>query len=490
MLAGRWLAARDAGAAPTGDENGTVGIAIAVIVGVVLLALLYFVMRSKPQLPELPEDRDEAGGRAAPKKDKLPAAREAEGKKPEPAGRAVEKPRGEAKAAPKPEEDEAKGPAKVQKTVLGLGAPAEPKKEAPSAEVAPAPASGRKPAEAEEAESEVSIEEAPAPPSTPRPPPAPARKRERDVAGLRKGLAKVRQSTGLFGRLKALFVGKREIDPALVEQMEEVLLTSDVGVKTSALLIGDLRERLEKNEFRDPERVWEALRERATEVVRSGEGGIRNHGRPTVVLMVGVNGSGKTTTIGKLATKLTAQGRKVLLVAGDTFRAAAVDQLKIWGERVGCEVFAGKDGADPAAVAFDAVSQAVKSGADVVLVDTAGRLHTKSNLMDELKKVARTVTKALPGAPHETLLVVDGTNGQNALQQAAMFKEALPLSGIVLTKLDGTAKGGVVLAIAAEHDLAVRYIGVGERPEDLRDFDAEEFVEAMLGQGDDAAAAA
>jgi fused signal recognition particle receptor len=202
-------------------------------------------------------------------------------------------------------------------------------------------------------------------------------------------------------------------------------------------------------------------------------------------MVVGVNGSGKTTTIGKLATRLVADGKKVVLAAGDTFRAAAVQQLVAWGKRAGCEVVTGADGANAGAVLFDAVQRAKDIGADVVLADTAGRLHTKSNLMDELKKVAKTLGKALDGAPHETLLVLDATNGQNASQQAAMFKETLPLSGIVLTKLDGTAKGGVVLGICAEHQVPVRYIGVGERPDDLRDFNAEEFIEALLGTSGD-----
>ena len=460
-------------------------IAIGVIVGLLVVGLLFFLVRRKPQLPALEDEEDR------PKRMPEKATRAATPEPKKPRAERDEKAAAAREAEPPAEGDVAPGakserrddrPAKVQKTVLGLGTPA---------------AAGGKPEAAageptgEEPSEDVSVEEAqPAAPATPRPPPAPLRKRERDVAGLRKGLAKVRQSGGLFGRLKALFVGKREIDPSIVEQMEEVLLTSDVGVKTTAALLDDLRERLVKKELTDPDRVWQALRERASDLLKDGEGGLRNHGRPTVVLMVGVNGSGKTTTIGKLATKLAAQGRKVMLVAGDTFRAAAVEQLKIWGERVGCEVWSGKEGADPAAVAFDAVQQATKDGVEWVLVDTAGRLHTKTNLMDELKKVARTIGKALEGAPHETLLVVDATNGQNALQQAAMFKEALPLSGIVLTKLDGTAKGGVVLAIAAEHGVAVRYVGVGERADDLRDFEAEEFVEAMLGQGDDPAQAA
>ena len=273
--------------------------------------------------------------------------------------------------------------------------------------------------------------------------------------------------------------------------MEEILLTSDVGVNTTQALLDDIRESLEKNELSDPQKVWESLRDRARSMLEmSGGGAIRNHGSPTVVVMVGVNGTGKTTTIGKLATKFQAEDKKVLLVAGDTFRAAAVAQLRAWGERVGCDVHAGEEGADPASVVFDAIQRGAEEGHDIVLVDTAGRLHTKSNLMDELKKVVRTCGKALEGTPHETLLVVDGTTGQNALQQAQEFGSTLDLTGIVLTKLDGTAKGGVILAIAAEHEVPVRYIGVGERAQDLRDFDAEEFVEAMLGGADDSAQAA
>ncbi len=337
------------------------------------------------------------------------------------------------------------------------------------------------PADEEEEEEDDDDEAGPA-----GPPPAPISRRKSDVAGLRKGLKKVRQSEGLFGRLKALFAGKKEIDPSIVEDLEEILLTSDVGVTTTEGLLDAIREGLDRNELDDTDAVWEALRAQAAGLLDiSGGGPLRNYGSPTVVLVVGVNGTGKTTTIGKLATRFVAEDRKVLLVAADTFRAAAVAQLKAWGRRVGCEVFAGKDGADPAAVVFDSIEHGVEEGADIILVDTAGRLHTKANLMDELKKVARTAGKALKGAPHETLLVVDGTTGQNAVQQSEMFAEAMSLTGIVLCKLDGTAKGGVVLAIAAEHQLPVRYIGVGERPQDLRDFDAEEFVEAMLGTGDD-----
>jgi fused signal recognition particle receptor len=308
------------------------------------------------------------------------------------------------------------------------------------------------------------------------------------VAGLRKGLAATRG--GFIARLTALFQGKKEIDPAILEQVEEVMLASDVGPKTTQAILARLREALERNELRDADAVWAALRAEATRILGIGGGAIRMSAKPAVVLMVGVNGVGKTTTIGKLATRYTTAGKKVVLAAGDTFRAAAVQQLEVWGKRVGAEVIRGKEGADPGAVAFDATTKAKEGGADLVLVDTAGRLHTKVPLMDEIKKVRKTIAKALDGAPHETLLVLDATTGQNALTQAAMFKEALDLTGIVLTKLDGTAKGGIVLGICDELRVPVRYIGLGERAEDLREFDVEDFVEALFGKGEEESAAA
>jgi fused signal recognition particle receptor len=250
------------------------------------------------------------------------------------------------------------------------------------------------------------------------------------------------------------------------------------------MLLSRVRDGLEKGELSDASKVWSALRSEATKILEldAPPGGVMLSGKPTVVLMVGVNGAGKTTTIGKLATKFRDAGLKTVLAAGDTFRAAAVQQLTVWGERVGCEVVRGKEGADPSSVVFDAIKRAQETGADLVLADTAGRLHTKTNLMAEMTKVAKTAEKALPGAPHETLLVIDATNGQNALAQAKEFKEALPLSGIVLTKLDGTAKGGVVLSIANTLKVPVRFVGVGERAEDLHEFSASDFVEALLGQ--------
>lgn len=311
------------------------------------------------------------------------------------------------------------------------------------------------------------------------PPPVVSKK---DVAGLRKGLAASRG--GFMARLKALLTGKKEIDPALLEEMEEILIASDVGVKTTQAILERLRDGMKKNELSDAAAVWAALRAEATRILTINARPATKD-KPLVVLMVGVNGVGKTTTIGKLATKWSADGKTIVLGAGDTFRAAAVAQLEVWGKRVGAEVVRGKEGADPGAVAFEATKKAVEVGADILLVDTAGRLHTKVNLMDEIKKVKRTITKAFDGAPHEILLVLDATTGQNALNQASLFKEALELTGIILTKLDGTAKGGVVLAVCDELKVPVRYIGLGERAEDLREFVAADFVEALFGKVDE-----
>ncbi|HEY6559614.1 MAG TPA: signal recognition particle-docking protein FtsY [Polyangiaceae bacterium] len=313
----------------------------------------------------------------------------------------------------------------------------------------------------------------------------------RDIQSLRRGLAKSRGDEGIFGRLKALFGGQKDISADIAEGIEEVLLASDVGVRTTQVILERVRDTLSKSDLVDSAKVWEALREEARRILSAGgsAGAFQLRAKPTVVLMVGVNGAGKTTTIGKLATKLEAEGKKCVLAAGDTFRAAAVQQLIVWGQRVGCEVVRGKDGADPGSVIFDAIKKAQESGADLVLGDTAGRLHTKTNLMGEMKKVVKTASKALESAPHEILLVLDATNGQNALAQASEFKDALPLTGIVLTKLDGTAKGGVILGICDTLGLPVRFIGLGERADDLHDFSPDEFVEALLGKDTEASAA-
>ncbi|WP_437338168.1 signal recognition particle-docking protein FtsY [Sorangium sp. So ce394] len=448
-----------------------------IIVGlVVVAAIVYFVTKKAPP-PEI----------AAPPEPK---------KLPEKAKQPTEKPADRPRVQKKPPAEE-EPPAKAKEPA--------PREEPPAATPFPVEVPAVPPPSARAVPPEPAVAEAPPVAATvveaPAEKPAPARParettppgaRKRDVEGLRKGLTKVREREGFFGRLKALFAGKKEIDPNVVEQIEEVLLTSDVGVKTTELLLDEIRSALSRNELADTDKVWDALREHAKRILRVGAGGgLPLKTQPTVVMVVGVNGVGKTTTIGKLATQLKAEGRTVVLAAGDTFRAAAVQQLNVWGKRVGCEVVRGKDGANPGAVIFDAIQKAKETGADVVLADTAGRLHTKTNLMEELARVARTMNKAMEGAPHETLLVLDATNGQNAMQQAALFKEALPITGIVLTKLDGTAKGGVILGICAEHGLPVRYVGIGERAEDLREFEPDEFVEAMLGRpsgAEDAAA--
>jgi fused signal recognition particle receptor len=318
-----------------------------------------------------------------------------------------------------------------------------------------------------------------------RPPPVePVVTRSPDVQTLRRGLGRSRDSGGVFGRLKALLGGERQIDAGLAQQIEEVLLSSDVGAATTQTLLSRIREGLDRGELTNADAVWRSLRQEAVKMLsidgRAG-GAIEIRHRPMVVLFVGVNGAGKTTTIGKLATQLEAAGKKCVLAAGDTFRAAAVQQLVIWGKRVGCQVVHGKDGADPGSVLFEAIKKAEDIGADVVLADTAGRLHTKANLMNEMQKIARSAGKAAGGAPHETFLVIDATNGQNALAQAREFKEALEITGIVLTKLDGTAKGGVVLGISDSLHVPVRFVGMGEGPDDLHEFVPQRFVDALLG---------
>jgi fused signal recognition particle receptor len=300
------------------------------------------------------------------------------------------------------------------------------------------------------------------------------------------GLEKTRG--GFMARLNALFTGGKAVDEKVLADLEEVLFTADIGVKTATELLASARERARKNELSDPARLRAVLRGDIERILAldgrldQGEGLHVGSQRPYVVMIVGVNGSGKTTTVGKLAAKVKQAGHSVLLGAGDTFRAAAGEQLEVWAERVGAPVVRGKEGADPASVCFEAVKKGVEEKVDVVLCDTAGRLHTKAPLMEELKKVKRVVSKACEGAPHEVLLVLDATNGQNAIAQARQFNEALGVTGIVLAKLDGTAKGGVVIGICDELKLPVRYVGVGEKVADLRPFEPHEFVEALFAQ--------
>lgn len=302
------------------------------------------------------------------------------------------------------------------------------------------------------------------------------------------GLAKTR-SSGFVSKLGKLFARKK-IDSNLIEELEEVLFTADIGPKTAKRLLGAVKEALSKSELEDAGAVWEMLRQESIQILENEASDVDLEAHsPFVLLVLGVNGAGKTTTIGKLAAKYSAEGKKVLLAAGDTFRAAAVEQLEVWGERAGCPVVRGKDGADPSSVIFEAIRRGRAEGYDIVIADTAGRLHTKTELMEELKKVGRVCDKAMPGCPHETWLVLDATTGQNAIQQALHFKDAMNITGIVLTKLDGTAKGGVVLGISDEMQVPIRYIGIGEQIDDLRPFAARAFVSALYGaQSEDRAA--
>jgi fused signal recognition particle receptor len=293
-------------------------------------------------------------------------------------------------------------------------------------------------------------------------------------APMRRGLARTRSS--MLQRLLPL-LGRNTLDPGDVETLEAVLLGADVGVKTTARLLGALRKSdadgtLTDRLAREALTILQSSQPREDDAARSQ--------KPLVIMVVGVNGVGKTTSIGKLAARFQKSGKRTLLVAGDTFRAAAIEQLAVWADRTGADLVRHQHGGDPGAVAYDGVRAGVAREADVVIVDTAGRLHTKSNLMDELRKVRRVIARELPGAPHETLLVVDAVTGQNGLAQARAFLEELAVTGVVLTKLDGTAKGGIVLAIAGELGLPIRYVGIGEGVDDLRDFDPAAFVEALL----------
>lgn len=296
---------------------------------------------------------------------------------------------------------------------------------------------------------------------------------------LKERLSKTRG--GFVGSLKRIVTG-RSIDEDLFDELEEILIGADMGVETTMKVIEDLRERAKQEKLKDAEALYTALKDELRAVLMVGDHSLNWSATkgPHVTLVAGVNGSGKTTTTGKLAAKLAGEGRKVLLGAADTFRAAAVEQLKIWSDRAQVDIVKHGEGADPASVAFDATDAALARGVDNLLIDTAGRLHTKVNLMEELKKIQRVVQKRLPAAPHEVLLVLDATTGQNGLVQAKQFTEALQVTGIILTKLDGTAKGGMAFAIQQQLGISIKYIGVGEGIDDLQPFDPEEFVEALF----------
>jgi fused signal recognition particle receptor len=296
---------------------------------------------------------------------------------------------------------------------------------------------------------------------------------------LKAGIQKTR--SGLMDRLEDVIAGRKEIDADVLDELEYALITADIGVKTTEEILETIRQRVDRNQMADAQQVRQLIREHLLEVLEAVERPVpRVLEPPAVVLVVGVNGSGKTTTIGKLASRFKSEGRTVLLCAADTFRAAAIEQLEVWGERTSTDVIRQKPGADPSAVLFDALHAAKARKVDYVVVDTAGRLHTKDNLMAELEKMRRTASRVVASAPHEVLLVLDATTGQNGLEQARRFTESSGVTGIVLTKLDGTAKGGIVVAIARELNLPIRYIGVGEKAEDLLPFDAEQFVASLF----------
>ncbi|HUT84159.1 MAG TPA: signal recognition particle-docking protein FtsY [Thermodesulfobacteriota bacterium] len=310
------------------------------------------------------------------------------------------------------------------------------------------------------------------------------RKRENDgekgfFLKLKESLTKTKEN--LVKKVDTLLLGRKEINEEFLEELETILISADIGIKATQKLIQRVKDKAFRKELEQPDLVKDYLKKEVLAILQQQEHPLVIPGNGLFTIMtIGVNGTGKTTTIAKLAKKWSEQGRHVLLVAADTFRAAAVDQLEVWGKRVGCEVIKQRMGADPSAVVFDAVQAAKSRHVDIMIIDTAGRLHTKVNLMEELKKIKRIIGREVEGAPHETLLVLDATTGQNGINQARQFKEALGVSGIVLTKLDGTAKGGMIIGISEELQVPLRYIGIGEKIDDLREFQAEDFVEALF----------
>ncbi len=299
-------------------------------------------------------------------------------------------------------------------------------------------------------------------------------------AKLSDGLQKTRAS--LNDKIDSVIKAFVKVDEELFEELEEALISADVGVNTSLYIIERLRDTVKERRITEGEQVRGVIKEIICEILNGADNELVLEGSPAVILVIGVNGVGKTTSIGKMAARLTAEGKKVVLGAADTFRAAAADQLQIWSERVGCDIIRLQEGADPAAVVFDTVNAAKARGADVVIIDTAGRLHNKKNLMDELNKISRVIERELPDSSKETLLVIDATTGQNAVSQVQQFQEAAGITGIVLTKLDGTAKGGIVIAIAHDRKIPVKFVGVGEGVDDMQKFSATDFSNALFGE--------
>ena len=295
---------------------------------------------------------------------------------------------------------------------------------------------------------------------------------------LKQGLSKTKSS--FEGKMNNVFSTFRKVDEDLLEELEEILIMSDVGVETSTKIINNLRDRVKKEKLEDAEDVKQALREEIKAIFDSVDNSLHLDTKPSVILVVGVNGVGKTTSIGKMANRLKQDGKKVVVAAADTFRAAAVEQLEIWANRAGCDIVKREEGVDPASVVFDAIKVAKEKDADVLICDTAGRLHNKKYLMDELIKIKKVIDKELPDASKEVLMVLDATTGQNAISQVKAFKETVDITGLVLTKLDGTAKGGVVIGITNENKMPVKFIGIGEKIDDMEIFNSDDFVKALI----------
>ena len=295
---------------------------------------------------------------------------------------------------------------------------------------------------------------------------------------LKQGLSKTKSS--FEEKMNNVFSTFRKVDEDLLEELEEILIMSDVGVETSTKIINNLRDRVKKEKLEDAEDVKQALREEIKAIFDSVDNSLHLDTKPSVILVVGVNGVGKTTSIGKMANRLKQAGKKVVVAAADTFRAAAVEQLEIWANRAGCDIVKREEGVDPASVVFDAIKVAKEKDADVLICDTAGRLHNKKYLMDELIKIKKVIDKELPDASKEVLMVLDATTGQNAISQVKAFKETVDITGLVLTKLDGTAKGGVVIGITNENKMPVKFIGIGEKIDDMEIFNSDDFVKALI----------
>ena len=295
---------------------------------------------------------------------------------------------------------------------------------------------------------------------------------------LKNGLGKTRDNFN--EKINNVFSSFRKVDEELLEELEEILIMSDIGVETSTEIISKLRDRIKKEKINDEEGVKKALKEEMQKILDEVDNSLHLNTTPSIILVVGVNGVGKTTTIGKIANKLRIEGKKVMVAAADTFRAAAVEQLEIWAKRANVDIVKKEEGADPASVVYDAIKKARETNVDVLICDTAGRLHNKKYLMDELLKINKVILKELPEASNETLMVIDGTTGQNAIEQVKAFKEIVDITGLVLTKLDGTAKGGVVIGIVHENKIPVKFIGVGEKIDDMEIFNSEDFVNAII----------